>query len=126
MLQENSQDVAYTLGRLFAVLEGIQQDAADGALNATIKDKFFSSACATPNLVFPRLLKLAQAHLAKLDEGKRIYREKLLQEIIGRFDSAFPRTLTMEQQGMFILGYYQQKQKFFEKRIKEINNNGSN
>lgn len=126
MLQENSQDVAYTLGRLFAALEGIQQDAADGALNATIKDKFFSSACATPNLVFPRLLKLAQAHLAKLDEGKRIYREKFLQDIIGRFDNPFPRTLTMEQQGMFILGYYQQKQKFFEKRIKEIDNNGSN
>lgn len=117
MLQENSTDTAYTLGRLFAVLEKTQTEAL-GNVNATIKDKFFSSACTTPGLVFPRLLKLAQPHLAKLKEGSRIHKEKLIQELLGKMEGAFPKTLGMEQQGMFILGYYQQKQKLYEKTEK--------
>lgn len=114
MLQENSTDTAYLLGRLFAVLEKTQRDAL-GDINSSIKDKYFSSACATPYLVFPRLLKLFQTHIAKLDEGNRIYRDRLVQEILSKLDGGFPRTYGTEEQGMFILGYYQQKQKFYEK-----------
>lgn len=117
MLQENSPDTAYNLGRLFAVLEKIQSDALK-SVNASIKDKFFSSACATPYLVFPRLLKLAQAHLSKLGDGARIYSDKLIQSILSNFNSAFPKALNMEEQGMFILGYYQQKQNLYTKNSK--------
>ena len=119
MLQENSTDTAYNLGRLFAVLEKVQTEAL-GDINATIKDKYFSSACATPYLVFPRLLKLAQPHLAKLDDGNRIYKDKLMQEILSKIDG-FPKTCDTQRQGMFILGYYQQKQKFYEKKDKGEN-----
>lgn len=117
MLQENSPDTAYNLGRLFAVLEKIQSDALK-SVNASIKDKFFSSACATPYLVFPRLLKLAQAHLSKLGDGARIYSDKLIQSILSNINSAFPKALNMEEQGMFILGYYQQKQNLYTKNSK--------
>ena len=67
--------------------------------------------------MFPRLLKLAQPHLAKLDEGNRIYKDKLLQEILSKVGD-FPKACDMQQQGMFILGYYQQKQKLYEKKEK--------
>ena len=117
MLQENSTDTAYNLGRLFAVLEKVQTEAL-GNVNATIKDKFFSSACTTPALVFPRLLKLAQPHLAKLGEGNRIYKDRLIGEILAKIDGTFPNTQSVQQQGMFILGYYQQKQKLYEKTEK--------
>ena len=116
MLQENSTDTAYNLGRLFAVLEKVQTEAL-GDLNAAIKDKYFASACATPYLVFPRLLKLAQPHLAKLDDGNRIYKDRLIQEILAKTDG-FPKACDTQQQGMFILGYYQQKQKLYEKKEK--------
>ena len=114
MLQEDSTNTAYQLGRLFAVLEKAQTDAL-GNVNATIKDKFFSSACSTPYLVFPRLLKLTQTHLAKLSDGGKIYMDKLIQEILSKVNAAFPRTQNMEEQGMFLLGYYQQKQKLYTK-----------
>lgn len=115
MLDSAKQTVAFRCGRLFAVLEKIQKEAL-GDINATIKDKFFASACSTPDLVFTRLLKLAQPHLAKLEEGKNIYYDKLLQEILAEIE-AFPKALSLQKQGDFILGYYQQKQKLYEKRI---------
>ena len=103
------------MGRLFAVLEMVQKDAL-GDVNATIKDKFFSSACTTPDLVFPRLLRLTQPHLRKLDANKSIYREKQIQDIMCKLGNEFPKTLNTEKQGIFILGYYQQKQKLYEKK----------
>lgn len=114
MLESKTHDQAYQCGRLFAVLEKIQTDAL-GDINATIKDKFFSSACNTPNLVFPRLLKLAQPHLEKLDKGANIFYDKLLQEILGETEG-FPKALSLPRQGDFLLGYYQQKQKLYEKK----------
>lgn len=115
MLNEESTDTAYNLGRLFAVLEMVQKDAL-GDVNATIKDKFFSSACTTPDLVFPRLLRLTQPHLRKMDANKSIYREKQIQDIMCKLGNEFPKTLNTEKQGIFILGYYQQKQKLYEKK----------
>ena len=117
MLDSTKQTTAFRCGRLFAVLEKIQKEAL-GDINATIKDKFFASACSTPNLVFTRLLKLAQPHLAKLENGKYIYYDKLLQDILTEIDE-FPKAMSLQKQGDFILGYYQQKQKLYERRIDE-------
>lgn len=121
-LNEDSNNTAYTLGRMFAVLEAIQEDANPG-INATIKDRYFNSACATPASIFPILLKLKNSHTRKLNNrGKEIYYEKLLvglQDKIKAPDemsSAYPRRLSLEEQGMFILGYYHQTQKRYEKK----------
>lgn len=113
-LNEQSTNTEYLLGRLFAVLEKAQQDANPG-INATIKDRYFASACATPAAVFPILLRLAQHHIAKSDYGYAIDRkiEPIMNEI-----SKFPAHLTLEQQGVFILGYYHQRVALFQKSDK--------
>ena len=115
-LNEQCKDAAYVLGREFAVLEAIQEDANPG-INATIRDRYFNSACATPASVFPILQKLKNSHIRKLETGKRIYYEKILTELQGKIEVkegqsiAFPRRLSLEEQGMFILGYYHQVHK---------------
>lgn len=120
-LNEQCKDAAYVLGREFAVLEAIQEDANPG-INATIRDRYFNSACATPASVFPILQKLKNSHIRKLETGKRIYYEKILTELQGKIEVkegqsiAFPRRLSLEEQGMFILGYYHQVQKRYEKK----------
>ena len=120
-LNEQCKDVAYVLGREFAVLEAIQEDANPG-INATIKDRYFNSACAAPASVFPILLKLKNSHIRKLETGRRIFYEKMLTGLQGMIEvendqpAAFPRRLSLEEQGMFILGYYHQVQKRFEKK----------
>ncbi len=117
-LNEETTNTAYRLGRLFALLERTQENAL-GDINATIKDRYFSTASATPGVVFPTLLKLNIHHLAKLDsKGKWLEIEigKVLDEI-----QAFPSNLNMEDQGLFILGYYHQRQSFFKKKeVKEV------
>ena len=124
-LNEDSNNTAYILGREFAVLEAIQEDANPG-INATIKDKYFNSACATPAAIFPILFKLKNSHIKKMNNGaKEIYYEKILGDLQGRLTvaegqkAACPRRLNLEEQGMFILGYYHQTQKRYEKKIKE-------
>lgn len=107
----------YQLGRLFAVLEKTQSDAL-GDVDANIRERYFGSACATPASVFPRLCRLTQHHLGKLSTGQRIHREKLMQEIIGHV-SAFPRHYALEQQGLFQIGYYHQRQDLFTTRSTE-------
>jgi CRISPR-associated protein Csd1 len=116
-LNEESTSVAYRLGRLFAVLEKAQEEAVPGA-NATIKDRFYGSASATPRVVFPQLLRLSQHHLAKLDGGAKIYKEQLMQGILDGIDGAkgIPPHLSLEDQGMFALGYYHQRKVFFTKK----------
>lgn len=117
-LDEQSTNVAYVLGRLFAELERIQQDA-NPDIQATIKDRYFNSACATPAYIFPVLEKLTQHHLRKLEKGRQIYHEKNLGVIMNLLqldNNPLPKNLTLENQGIFILGYYQQKQKFYEKK----------
>jgi CRISPR-associated protein Csd1 len=115
-LDKDHPDEAYQTGRLFAALEKTQEDASESKLNSTIKDRFFGAAGATPASVFPRLLRLHQHHLNKLDsEGLRINREKLIGEICGRI-ARFPSHLALEKQGLFYIGYYHQRQDFFTKR----------
>ncbi|MGI6361762.1 MAG: type I-C CRISPR-associated protein Cas8c/Csd1 [Bacillota bacterium] len=113
-LNQESKNVAYVLGRTFAILEMIQKKALDQNINTTIRDKYFSTACSNPALVFPNLIKLSQHHLAKI-EG--IYFDKLLGQCISLIEGeSFPKTMNMEDQGRFILGYYQQNQKLYEKK----------
>ncbi len=114
-LNTESAYTPYVLGRLFALLEGIQQ-AANPGINATIKDRFFNAACATPSAVFPILLKLSNSHLKKMETGKAIYWSKQLGELIDRLGTDFPAHQTLQEQGAFILGYYHQTQKRFEKK----------
>ncbi len=114
-LNEASNYTPYVLGRLFSVLEAVQS-AANPGINATIKDKYFNSACATPAAVFPILLKLANSHLKKLGGGLAVNYGKQIGELTVRLETAFPKTLSLEEQGAFILGYYHQTQKRFEKK----------
>ena len=111
-LNEETNDVAYILGRVFSVLEAIQWEAS-GELNSTIKDRYFNSACAMPYAVFPRLIAMENNHIRKFDkqkEGKKLYYEALLTQLLWKI-SDFPKRLTPEEQGRFILGYYHQSQK---------------
>lgn len=118
-LNEESNDTAYVLGRLFAVLESIQLDANPG-IKATIRDRYFNAACATPASVFPILFKLKNSHIKKLErekESSKIYYEKLLMSIMEKLSlENYPQRLSLEEQGKFILGYYHQMQKKYEKR----------
>ena len=118
-LNEESNDTAYVLGRLFAVLESIQLDANPG-IKATIRDRYFNAACATPASVFPILFKLKNSHIKKLErekESSKIYYEKLLMNIMEKLSMEnYPQRLSLEEQGKFILGYYHQMQKKYEKR----------
>ena len=116
-LNEESRETAYVLGRLFSVLESIQMDANPG-IKATIRDRYFNSACATPASIFPVLIKLKNSHMKKLERDKgsaKIYYEKLLTELMGKLDE-YPKRLSLEEQGKFILGYYHQVQKKYEKK----------
>ena len=108
-LNERTNYQPYLLGRLFAVLEALQQ-AANPGINTTIRDRYFNSACATPAIIFPQLIKLAQAHLKKIDAGLSVYYNKQLGEILSRFESDYPTRLSLYDQGIFQLGYYHQVQ----------------
>ena len=114
-LNPESTNTPYNLGRLFAVLEAIQS-AANPGITTTIKDKFFNSASATPALVFPSLLNLAQKHLKKLDTGLRTFYEKQLTALLTKLREAYPTRLNLPQQGSFQLGYYHQLQARYEKK----------
>lgn len=117
-LDENNTNIGYRLGRLFATLEKIQQEANPG-INATIRDKFYGAASGTPSTVFGNLMRLKNHHLSKLgSNGRRIYFEKLLCQILDGVEAtvSFPSHLNLEDQGRFAIGYYHQTQKFFTKK----------
>jgi CRISPR-associated protein Csd1 len=118
-LNPERPEPSYQLGRLFAALERNQRDALGDKLNATIKDRYFGSASATPASVFPRLIRLSQHHLAGLDGGKRVYAEKRMQEIMSRLNQ-FPNHLTLADQGLFAIGYYHQVQDFFTRKDAKV------
>ena len=119
-LDPQNHTPAYLCGRLFAALEKLQTDAAGGKLNRTIRDAYFSSASSTPSLVFPKLLRLAQAHLNKVKYPS--YYNKLMGDIMDMLlEGEFPNHLRLEDQGRFIIGYYQQMESFFVKKQSEEN-----
>ena len=122
-LNENCNDVSYVLGRMFSLLENIQQGANPG-INTTIKERYFNSACATPASIFPILLKLANTHLSKLDGGKAVYFKKKMGALMDKImmpdeGIPFPARLTSEEQGAFILGYYQETQARYKGKEEE-------
>ena len=113
MLDLTNTHPAYLLGRLFATLEKIQEEASP-ALNATIRDRYYGAASSTPVAVFTTLLRLHNHHLGKLSKGRAVQMERLVGEIMGGLDD-FPRILALPDQGRFALGYYHQRQAFFTK-----------
>ncbi|HNT40077.1 MAG TPA: type I-C CRISPR-associated protein Cas8c/Csd1 [Rubrivivax sp.] len=123
MLDPANAQPAYRLGRLFAVLEKIQEESAGGSLNKTIRDRYYGAASSTPASVVPLLLKLKNHHLGKLDDrGQRmLYRafqdhrpDDYIAEVLAALDD-IPAHLTLPEQGRFALGYYHQRQAFFSK-----------
>ena len=125
MLDSTNTNLAYRFGRLFAVLEKIQEESAGGTgkLNATIRDRYFGAASSSPSTVFPMLLKLKNHHVSKLDVRgqKMLYRafsDNRPDDYIGQVLNAvpdIPNHLTLQDQGRFNLGYYHQRQAFFTK-----------
>ena len=117
MLDRTNTNPGYLLGRLFAVLERIQESAAGGGgkLNSTIRDKYYGAMASSPGIVFPTLDKLKIAHLKKLPWGQKEWFDKLVGEILNDLPD-IPRQLSLPDQGRFALGYYHQRQDFFTKK----------
>lgn len=122
-LNKENTNPAYLCGRLFAVLEKLQQDAAEGTLNATIVDSYFSSACSKPSTVFPKLLDLANHHMKKV--GGSFYK-KLIGEIMDSLDGEIPATLDLHNQGCFSVGYYQQNRDLWTSKKNKDNDEKEN
>ena len=119
MLDKENQNQGYLCGRLFAVLDKIQEDANN---QHSIRERYMNSASATPAAVFATILNLSSHHSENLNEGRKIYFEKLKQEIIDKLPAdGFPAHLDLQDQGRFFVGYYHQRQDFFTKN--ENNNN---
>ena len=113
-LDMTEQNPGYLLGRLFAVLEKIQEEANPG-INANIRDRFYGAASSTPVTVFSQLLKLKNHHLSKLENpGRQVFFEKQIGQIIAHL-SDFPSNLPFSDQARFAIGYYHQRQDYFQK-----------
>ena len=115
-LDRNNPNPAYRSGRLFAVLEKVQEDSADRELNKTIRDRYYGAASSSPVTVFPTLLKLKNYHVAKLSSGSQVFFEKLIGEIMSELPDSFAANLNLEDQGRFAVGYYHQRQDFYTPR----------
>ena len=108
-LEPDNPSPAYQLGRLFAVLEAAQY-AALGRVNASIADRYYGAASATPARVFGALLRGAKTHVSDARKrGKGGWIEPKLGEIIARLPPDLPRTLRLEDQGRFAVGYYHER-----------------
>ena len=119
MLDKENKNQGYLCGRLFAVLDKIQEDANN---QHSIRERYMNSASATPATVFATILNLSSHHSENLNEGRKIYFEKLKQEIIDKLPAeGFPAHLDLQDQGRFFVGYYHQRQEFFRKN-ENINN----
>lgn len=119
MLDKDNTNQGYLCGRLFAVLDKIQEEANN---QHSIRERYMNSASSTPAAVFSTILNLSNHHVENLkNEGRKIYFEKLKQEIISKIDAdGFKAQLDLQDQGRFFIGYYHQRQDFF---LKSENNN---
>lgn len=118
-MDPNNTSAGYLLGRMMAVVENMQQLALGKQLNATVVDKFFSSASATPAAVFPTLLRKFRQHARKAKDdssrtGIAINLEKEADDILSKLDT-IPRHLPIHEQGLFVLGYHQQRHHLWHK-----------
>ena len=118
MLDKSNTNQGYLCGRLFAVLDKIQEDA-NGI--SSIRERYMNAASATPASVFATILNLSSHHMEKLtNDGKKIFFEKMKQEIMDKFPATgFPAHLNLQDQGRFFIGYYHQRQEFFTKKEEE-------
>jgi CRISPR-associated protein Csd1 len=122
MLNETIETPGYLLGRLLAVLDNIQNASSERDVNVSVTDKFYTPASTYPKQVFPKLLQLSNHHYAKLRRkkvGLSVVMDKLKISIISKLTAGFPSTLSIEDQGMFAIGYYQQRQSFFTPKQSE-------
>lgn len=111
MLDKKNTNQGYLCGRLFAVLDKIQEEANS---QNSIRDRYQNAASTTPSAVFATILNLSNHHLEKLSEGRKIFFEKLKQEIFSQLSAhGFPTHLDLQDQGRFFVGYYHQRQDFF-------------
>ncbi len=119
-LDVENEEVGYVLGRLFALLEKIQEESAKpNKLNSTIRERFYSSLSSSPPVVLPLLMRLKNHHLAKLSGGLKNWYENKLAEVVKLLDAKnIPPHLTLEQQALFAVGYYHQR---IHRDKKEIN-----
>jgi CRISPR-associated protein Csd1 len=112
------RNAGYRLGRLFGILERLQA-AALGRKNATVRDKFYASASATPARIFPSLIRNAKNHSksvrSKVGAGLSEWFEDRISEVLSGPSTAFPTTLRLEDQGRFAIGYYHQREAFINK-----------
>jgi CRISPR-associated protein Csd1 len=123
-LDKDQTSIGYQLGRLFAVLERIQE-ASSNDLNTTIRDRYYGAACISPVVVFPTLLRLKNHHLSKITKpGTIIFFESLLGEIMDKIND-LPDNLSIHEQGFFAVGYYHQRQDFYKKASNEENADAS-
>jgi CRISPR-associated protein Csd1 len=122
-LDESNTSIAYTCGRLFAVLESIQYHALGGDINAGIRERFFSFASTMPSTAFGRLMKMTQHHLSKIrgeKPGLAVNLDKKLQELMSRVEGTrFPPVFSLEDQASFAIGYYHQRHQDFTSTKKE-------
>ncbi len=124
-LNEGNPSVAYQCGRLLSILADLQEKALDG-VKASVIDRFYASASSTPALILGRLTRTSQYHLAKLDPGlARIYDAKIA-KVWSKIGNSVPKTFNLEDQSLFALGYYQQKESDIEERIKASNEKKAN
>ncbi len=122
MLDTECTSTAYRLGRLFATLEKLQQEATNAT--TTIRNRYYGAASATPVVVFAQLLRKVPHHIPKTD--RPVFFEKLIQEIVlplKPLQKAFPSSLNLEDQGLFALGYYHQRQDLWTSKKNETNTN---
>lgn len=125
-LDRENTNSAYLCGRLFAVLQQIQEDSVrPQKLNRTIEDSYFSAASTNPAAIMPKLMRLSQHHMAKLKKSHpdwAVNDNRKINEIVGKLGASFPRNLSLYDQGRFILGYYQQNSARFENKKGEEEN----
>ena len=121
MLDKENSNQGYLCGRLFAVLDKIQEKANN---QHSIRERYMNSASSTPAAVFSTILNLSNHHMENLkNEGQKIYFEKLKQEIISKIEAGgFKAQLDLQDQGRFFIGYYHQRQDFFLKNESTENN----
>lgn len=120
MLDKDNNNQGYLCGRLFAVLDKIQEEANN---QHSIRERYMNSASSTPAVVFSTILNLSNHHVENLkNEGRKIYFEKLKQEIVSKIDAeGFKAQLDLQDQGRFFIGYYHQRQDFFTKNDESNN-----
>jgi len=115
-LDTENTEPGYLLGRLFSALENIQESALGRDINATIRDRYYGAASATPASIFPVLVRNAQHHLSRLRKdkpGAAVNLEKQVNEIVDKLPPSFPKSLRIEAQGRFAIGYYHQNKSRF-------------